>query len=57
MPGSYYRLCVYVHSMSKLIPKGMKMKKGHLYLIHVFVIFISVIKSKVSYFYKNQQSL
>lgn len=55
MPGSYYRLCVYVQSMSKLIPKGMKMKKGHLYLI--FVIFISVIKSKVSYFYKNQQSI
>lgn len=37
MPGSYYRLCVYVHSMSKLIPKGMKMKKGHLYQYLLFL--------------------
>lgn len=47
--------CVYVHSISKLIPKGMKMKKKNLYLI--VVIFISVIKSEVSYFYKNQQGI
>lgn len=50
MFGLYYRFCVYVYSMLKLILKGMKMKKGYFYLI--FVIFILVIKLKVLYFYK-----
>lgn len=53
MFGLYYRFCVYVYSMLKLILKGMKMKKGYFYLIYVFVIFILVIKLKVLYFYKN----
>lgn len=51
MFGLYYRFCVYVYSMLKLILKGMNMKKGYFYLI--FVIFILVIKLKVLYFYKN----